>query len=69
MTKKTKKKNTKNKIKDPPFGKTLHKGTIATKGSIFYGYQDYDNIMDTIELFLSEKKEYQIMFNYLKKSK
>ena len=61
MVKKTKKKNkkkkTKNKIKDPPFSKTLHKGTIASKGSIFYEYQDYNNIMDTIEIFLSENKK------------
>jgi hypothetical protein len=52
--KKTKKKTSRGKIKDPPFSKTLHKGTIATKGSIFYEYQDYNNILDTIDIFLSE---------------
>ena len=44
----------KKKIKDPQFSKQIHKGTLASKASINYEYQDYDNIIDTLELIVDE---------------
>lgn len=54
-TKRTKR-NTSSKIKDPPFSKIIHKGTAASKGSIVYEYQDYSNIMDTLEIILENNQ-------------
>ena len=47
---------TSSKIKDPPFLNTIHKGTAASKGSIVYEYQDYSNIMDTLEIILENNQ-------------
>ena len=52
---KTKRRSLKSKkIKDPQFSKKIHKGTMASKTSINYEYQDYDNIIDTLELIVSD---------------
>ena len=51
------KKRESSKIIDPPFLNVIHKGTMASKGSILYEYQDYSNIMDTLEIIVSENKK------------
>lgn len=64
-SKKTKRKI--NKIIDPPFLNEIHKGTMASKGSIFYEYQDYSNIMDTLEILVSENKKLERYVQLFKK--
>ena len=54
MVKTKKKSHKRNKIKDPQFSKQIHKGTMASKTSINYEYQDYDNIIDVLELMVME---------------
>lgn len=66
-TKKQTKRKTSSKIKDVPFAKTIHKGTMASKGSIIYEYQDYSNIMDVLELILSENKKLEKQVQLFKK--
>ena len=65
---KTKKRSLKaKKIKDPKFSKKIHKGTMASKASINYEYQDYDNIIDTLELIVSESDKLMKEVKFFKK--
>jgi len=61
---KTKKKshNKKKKIKDPPFSKSINKGSDATEGLIDYHYQHYSNITDYISYLYQSNKKYQNIY-------
>ena len=65
---KTKRRSLKSKkIKDPQFSKKIHKGTMASKTSINYEYQDYDNIIDTLELIVSDNDKLMKEVKFFKK--
>jgi hypothetical protein len=61
---KTKKKSNrkKKKIKDPPFAKSINKGSDATEGLINYHYQHYSNITDYISYLYQSNKKYQNIY-------